>query len=181
MSSHSHITLLKEIFDSDNRLEKNCHFNGTLPLGIGGDFNEILLNRKWYVQDSDAFCRILPSKSGDTPKDSLELQPWNYTALSLSLSASNPKLNFLLCRMLLAEKEPGRTGWEGGRCSLNLLTFTACCSIKPCGQDRTPTRLPRDDKLAVLPDAWLPDLYSLSGSGGGGGSVCVCVRGGWQR
>lgn len=68
---------------------------------------------------------------------------------------------------------------EGER-SLNLLTFTACCSIKPRGQDRTLTRLSRDDKLAVLPDAWLPDLYSLSGGGDergeGGGS-----GGGWQH
>lgn len=64
--------------------------------------------------------------------------------------------------------------WDGDRASrernrersLNLLTFTACCGIKPCGQDRTLTRLSRDDKLAVLPDAWLPDLYSLSGCGG---------------
>lgn len=55
---------------------------------------------------------------------------------------------------------------EGSERSLNLLTFTPCCGIKPCGQDRTLTRLSRDDKLAVLPDAWLPDLYSLSGGGG---------------
>lgn len=44
----------------------------------------------------------------------------------------------------------GATGWSS---SLNLLTFTACCGIKPRGQDRTLTRLSRDDKLAVLPDA----------------------------
>lgn len=76
----------------------------------------------------------------------------------------------------------GREGErEGGR-SLNLLTFTACCGIKPCGQDRTLTRLSRDDKLAVLPDAWLPDLYSLSGGGGekggvGGGGRVTAVNG----
>lgn len=110
------------------------------------------------------------------PKDSEELQPWNHVALTVS----NPKLNFLLCRMLLVEMETGRAGEAKGRGkrSLNLLTFTACCGIKPCGQDRTLTRLSRDDKLAVLPDAWLPDLYSLSGGGekggGGGDSVKWC-------
>lgn len=78
-----------------------------------------------------------------------------------------------------------RVSQEGkGERSLNLLTFTACCGIKPCGQDRTLTRLSRDDKLAVLPDAWLPDLYSLSGGGsereGGGNDSskwCPCQWG----
>lgn len=116
------------------------------------------------------------------PKDSEELQPWNH----ITLTVSNPKLNFLLCRMLLVEMETGRAGkGRGGECSLNLLTFTACCSIKPCGQDWTLTRLSRDDKLAVLPDAWLPDLYSLSSGGGevrGGGEPdsskwCLCQWG----
>lgn len=62
--------------------------------------------------------------------------------------------------MLLVEPETGRTGGQAGKGgegkgegSLNLLTFTACCSIKPCGQDRTLTHLSRDDKLAVFPDA----------------------------
>lgn len=40
------------------------------------------------------------------PKDSEELQPWNHTTLTVS----NPKLNFLLCRMLLVEMETGRAG-----------------------------------------------------------------------
>lgn len=72
--------------------------------------------------------------------------------------------------------EGGRAGGARGLSSLNLLTFTACCGIKPRGQDRTLTRLSRDDKLAVLPDAWLPDLYSLSGGRGGpvgGGMTAV--------
>ena len=79
--------------------------------------------------------------------------------------------------MLLVEMETGRAGEGKGERSLNLLTFTACCRIKPCGQDRTLTRLSRDDKLAVLPDAWLPDLYSLSGGGGEEEED----GGGWQR
>lgn len=44
------------------------------------------------------------------PKDSEELGPWKHAALRVS----NPKLNFLLCRMLLVEMETGREGKGSG-------------------------------------------------------------------
>lgn len=59
------------------------------------------------------------------PKESEELQPWN----PIALTVSHPKLNFLLCRMLLVEMETGRAekgrekgggGWGAFFESLNL-------------------------------------------------------------
>lgn len=75
---------------------------------------------------------------------------------ALYWAASLPKWNFLPHCLPLVETEvgsrlgrglrgelPSCMGWLVGGCSLNHLTFTACCGIKPGGQDRTLTRLSR--------------------------------------